>query len=435
MKKAVFRTVSVGLLVVLLAGCTGQPKTSAEPTPTVGVTIPGGAQAGSQASGRQIIAEGQAVPVRSAALGLPSAGTVISVPVTLGAQVKAGDLLAQLDTRQLELQIAQSAANVAVAQARLDQLNQGPAAQDEAAAQQNVASAQATYDKVRAGPAASDLTAAQAALTSAQKNLASVRAGPNAEQLRNLAAQRDNARAARDQAQAAYDRIQGAPDAGARPESLQLQQATNNFNAADAAYKDAQGHPTDAELAAASAQVQAAQAALDRLTPDAAEVQAKLAALENTKAALAKLQPTAGDRVVLEAGVKAAQAAHDLAAEQLSAAGLVAPFAGTVVSLDIATGEYATPGTPILRLADTSAWRIETKDLTELNIAQVELGMPATVTFDAIPGLELSGHVSQIKPYGDNRQGDIVFTITITPDQQDERLRWNMTAKVSIGSR
>ena len=399
------------------------------------MTVPVGAQAGSLAFGRQIIAEGQAVPVRSAALGLPSTGTVITVPVSLGAQVRAGDLLAQLDSRQLELQLAQTAANVAVAQAKLDQFNEGPAAQDVVAAQQNVASAQAAYDKVRAGPAASDQAAAQAALTAAQKNYASVRAGPNAEQLRNLAAQRDNARAARDQAQAAYDRIKDAPDAGARPESLQLQQATNNFNAADAAYGDAQGHPTDAELAAASAQVQAARAALDRLTPDAAEEQAKLAALENAKAALAKLQPTVGDRAVLEAGVKAAQAARDLAAEQISAARLVAPFAGTVVSLDIAAGEYATPGTPILRLADTSAWQIETKDLTELNIAQVQEGMPATITFDAIPGLELSGRVSQIKPYGDTRQGDIVYTVTITPDQQDERLRWNMTAKVSIGSR
>ena len=152
MKKVFFCAVSTGLLVLLFASCTGQPKTSAEPTLTVGVTIPVGAQAGSQASGRQIIAEGQAVPVRSAALGLPSAGIVISVPVTLGVQVKAGDVLAQLDTRQLELQLAQAAANVAVAQAKLDQFNEGPTAQDVAAAQQNVASAQAAYDKVRGGP-------------------------------------------------------------------------------------------------------------------------------------------------------------------------------------------------------------------------------------------------------------------------------------------
>ena len=251
MKKVVLCAVSIGLLALLFAGCTGQPKPSAEPTPTVGVAVPAKTQSGSQVSGRQIIAEGQVVPVRSAALGLPSAGAVISVPVTLGAQVKAGDILAQLDTRQLELQLAEAGANVAVAQAKLDQFNQGPAAQDVAAAQQNVASAQAAYDKVHAGPAAPDVASAQAALSAAQKNYVSVRAGPSAEKLLNLAAQRDNARAARDQAQAAFDRIKGAPDAGARPESLQLQQATNNFNAADAAYKDAQGHPTDAELAAA----------------------------------------------------------------------------------------------------------------------------------------------------------------------------------------
>ena len=434
MKRILVGGIVLLVLALVIAGCAGLSREPAAPTPTA-QAAPASVKTGGLAYGGQIIAEGQAVPARSAALGLPSAGIVISVPVTLGAQVKAGDVLAQLDTRQLELQLAQAAANVAVAQAKLDQFNEGPAAQDVTAAQQNVASAQAAYDKVRAGPAASDRAAAQAALTSAQKNYARVRAGPNAEQLRTLAAQRDNARAARDQAQAAYDRIKGAPDAGARPESLQLQQATNNFDAADAAYKDAQGHPTDAELAAAFAQVQAAQAALDRLTPDAAEVQAKLATLENAKAALARLQPSAGDRAVLEAGVKSALVGRDLAAEQLSAASLVAPFAGRVMALDIAAGEYAMPSTPVLRLADTSTWRIETKDLTELNIAQLQEGMPATVTFDAIPGLELSGHVSQIKPYGDTRQGDIVYTVTITPDQQDERLRWNMTAKVSLGSR
>jgi HlyD family secretion protein len=181
--------------------------------------------------------------------------------------------------------------------------------------------------------------------------------------------------------------------------------------------------------------VQAAQAALDRLTPDAAEIQARLTALEAAKAALAKLTPAAADRAVLEAGVKAAQVARDLAAEQLAAASLLAPFAGTVMALNIAGGEYATPGTPILRLADTSTWQIETTDLTELSVAQIQEGLPASVTLDAIPGLELSGHVSRIEPYGDTRQGDIVYAVIITPDQQDARLRWNMTAKVSIGSR
>lgn len=427
--------VSLLLLALVMAGCTSQSKQSATPTPVAGAEAPTSRAAVPIGDGRQVISQGRVVPARSAALSLPSAGIVISVPVALGDHVTAGQVLAQLDTRQLALQLAQAEANLAIAQAKLAQLNQGPTAQDVAAAQQNVVSAQASYDKVRAGPAASDVAATQAALTAAQQNYATVRAGPTAEQLSSLAAQLSNAQSALAQAQAAYDRIKGAPDAGAKIEALQLQQATNNLSVAAAAYKDAQAHPTEAELATAASQVQAAQAALDRLTPEAAEIQARLAALEAAKAALARLQPAAGDRAVLEAGVRAAQVARDLAAEQLAAAKLVAPFAGTVMTLDIETGEYAIPGTPILRLADTSTWQVETTDLTELNIAQIKVGMPASITFDAIPELALSGHVSQIRPYGDTRQGDIVYTVVVTPDQQDERLRWNMTAKVSIGSR
>ncbi len=102
------------------------------------------------------------------------------------------------------------------------------------------------------------------------------------------------------------------------------------------------------------------------------------------------------------------------------------------MTLDIQAGEYAILGAEVMRLADTSSWQVQTTDLTELNIAQVSTGTPVQMTFDAIPDLSLSGHVSQIKPYGDTHQGDIVYTVIITPDHQDPRLRWHMTAKVSI---
>ncbi len=86
-----------------------------------------------------------------------------------------------------------------------------------------------------------------------------------------------------------------------------------------------------------------------------------------------------------------------------------------------------------MRLADTANWQVETTDLTELNIVNVAEGMPVSLTFDAIPGLQLTGKVMQIKPFGDTRQGDIVYTVVVKPDQQDPRLRWNMTSKVTIG--
>jgi HlyD family secretion protein len=36
---------------------------------------------------------------------------------------------------------------------------------------------------------------------------------------------------------------------------------------------------------------------------------------------------------------------------------------------------------------------------------------------------------------GENKQGDITYVATIPPDRQDERLRWNMTAAVSIAAK
>ena len=38
----------------------------------------------------------------------------------------------------------------------------------------------------------------------------------------------------------------------------------------------------------------------------------------------------------------------------------------------------------------------------------------------------------RIKPLGENKQGDMTYTVVIQPDQLDDRLRWNMTAAVAI---
>ncbi len=314
----------------------------------------------------------------------PSAGRVAQVPANLGDRVQAGQVLAQLDTPQLELKLAEAEANLAGAQARLNQIKHSPTAEELAAAQQSLAAALAAYDNLL---------------------------HPNANEIAGLTADLDKAQALLAQAQAAYDRVggDGNEHAGALPQRGQLQIAWNDYLKAKSLY--------DA-----------------RIKPSNAKVQQALAEVTSAKSQLAKLQPTADRLAEAQASVAAAQAARDLAAEQRKSAKITAPFAGTVTSLDIRAGEYVAPGAVVVRLADTSAWEIETTDLTELNIIEVHEGTPLTVTFDAIPGLELAGRISRIKQYGENRQGDIVYTVVVTPDQQDERLRWNMTAKVSIAA-
>jgi multidrug efflux pump subunit AcrA (membrane-fusion protein) len=111
---------------------------------------------------------------------------------------------------------------------------------------------------------------------------------------------------------------------------------------------------------------------------------------------------------------------------------LHAPFAGTVVTLDTRVGEQVSPTAAVANIADLSSWDIETTNLTEINIPRVREGATAKLSFDALPDVELNGKVSRTRALGENKQGDIVYVVTIVPDKQDPRLRWNMTTQVNI---
>jgi hypothetical protein len=108
------------------------------------------------------------------------------------------------------------------------------------------------------------------------------------------------------------------------------------------------------------------------------------------------------------------------------------PLQASVVAIEPKVGETVVVGTPLVRVADTSNFQAETTDLTEINVVNFQEGNTATITLDAIPDLELTGKAAHIKGFGENKQGDIVYTVVVKLDKQDPRLRWNMTAKVSI---
>ena len=124
------------------------------------------------------------------------------------------------------------------AQARLTELKAGPRAQEIASVAAALDAASAQLARIQAPARAEALAAAQAELTAARATLQKVLEGSSQKQLIAAAAELANAEAAVRQAQAAYDRVQGDPNIGARPEALQLQQATNNYNAAAARYED-----------------------------------------------------------------------------------------------------------------------------------------------------------------------------------------------------
>ncbi|MFQ3662014.1 MAG: hypothetical protein SNJ69_06425 [Chloroflexaceae bacterium] len=62
----------------------------------------------------------------------------------------------------------------------------------------------------------------------------------------------------------------------------------------------------------------------------------------------------------------------------------------------------------------------------------MRVGDQVTLTFDALPDLALPGIVTKVQALGKTYQGDVIYTVTVEPQRWDERLRWNMTATVTI---
>jgi len=389
-----------------------------------------------QQTASAVVADARVAPEQSADLSVAAAGIVAEVLVKEGDVVSAGQVLVRLNGARAQAAVEQAQANLSRAEARLAELKAGARAAEIAVAQAGLDAARAQLARIQAPARPEDLAAAQAEMAAARAALQKTQEGASQKQLIAAQAELANAEAAVRQAQAAYDRVQGDPNIGARPEALQLQQATNSYNAAKARYDDLAKGASAADIAQARAQVQRAQAALDKVkVPARAEdIAAAQAEVRRAQAQLDLIQ--SGNRAetvaAAEADVAAAQAGLDQAQAALADTELRAPFAGAVAALNAKVGESITAGAVAVRLADLGNWQIETDDLTELAVVRVAVGDTVKLTFDAIPDLEMTGKVLSIGAVGVSKQGDITYKVVIAPEKSDPRLRWNMTASVTI---
>jgi HlyD family secretion protein len=383
-----------------------------------------------------IVAEGVVVPAQYATLSMAASGIVDQVLAEEGATVQAGQVILRLQSTHQQAAVAEAQAAMATAQAQYEALDAGPRTQEIASAQASLQASQARLARLKEGARPEEIAAAEAALAAAQATLQRLYDGPD-EQTR-IAAQADlaNAEAAVKQAQAAYDQVASRADIAMLPQSLQLEQATNNYKAAKARYDALFAKPDADVVANAEAQVKQAQANLDQLREPVTknEIAEAEAGVRQAQAQVDLLMAGARAEEIAAsaAAVDQAQAALQQAQASLADTELRAPFAGTLAVLNVKAGEQVGAGMPVAQLADLSTWQIETDDLTELDVVSVHEGDRVTLTFDAIQDLELGGTVVRIKPLGEEKRGDITYTVIIRPDEQDPRLRWKMTAVATI---
>jgi len=126
-----------------------------------------------------------------------------------------------------------------------------------------------------------------------------------------------------------------------------------------------------------------------------------------------------------------AQAALAAAEAKLQDLELRAPFAGTISDVNVRKGEWVTPGQPILLIADLTGLHVETTDLNEIDAARVKVGNPVSLTFDALPGVEVKGIIESVSPKSSEGSG-VNYTVVIKMDELPALLRWGMTAFADI---
>jgi HlyD family secretion protein len=308
------------------------------------------------------------------------------------------------------------------------------------------AGAQAAQEGVAAAEAATEVAKANAAVGEAaqgvaQAALAKLQAGPSAEE-------REIARLAVEQAKAQLLAAQGQRDSvGGTPgrlpgsyEGAQGAVAASEFaiSIADLSRQQVQRGARTEDIASAQAAVKQARAALE--TAQAQEKAARQQVLiaksqaQQAQAQVELLQAPAReeDLAAARAQVAQAEAAIKAARGTLEKTRLLAPFAGTVSAVEVRVGEFVVPGVSVLALGDSSAWRVETTDLDEIDVARVAVGRPATITFDALPNTRLRCKVESIAVKAGSGGGGTTFKVVLALEETDPRLRWGMTAFANI---
>lgn len=134
------------------------------------------------------------------------------------------------------------------------------------------------------------------------------------------------------------------------------------------------------------------------------------------------------------ADVEKAQASVDSATATLAQATLVAPFDGTIASVDIAPAETVVPGQEVIMLGALDNFQVETTDLSERDAPLVQAGQAATVTVTAL-GQSFPGKVTDVSRISSTVGGDVVYKVTIQFDVQPKGLLWGMTTDVAIATK
>lgn len=383
-------------------------------------------------------AVGNLAPRHEVNLVFSTLGTVAEVNIEEGDYVETGQILATLDTTDLEWDVANAELNLEITEAELDRLKAKPDEGVLASTQARLVAAQEVLSATLTGASPDDIAAANATLAAAQANYNLVVSKPQPEAIRRAELQLEQAKNSLWNAQAQRDvacnlelkstSVCDAHEAIVGNGHVQIEMAL-------LAVEQAKAPATEAEIQQARSQVQSAQAQLDKLLagPGQADIATAEAQVIQVQAQLDQLQagPSPEELHIAETRVQQARLALQRLKDKLSDTVIVAPFSGVVSAIGYRPGDVVRPELVGIILVDLSELQIELK-VAEVDIGQVQIGQPAEIILDAFPDRAIAGKVASIASAARSELGVVNYPVTITLAENAPNFKPGMTGNVSI---
>ncbi len=323
------------------------------------------------------------IEVTDAELSFKIAGRVKERLVSEGETVDAGQLVARLESAELEHEVELRKAEAEAARAALAELEAGSRPEEIAQAEAAAQLARARLEEMLAGSRSQEVEAARAAVARAK-------------------AEAERARLDHDR----YERL-------FKKEIVSAQQ----FDAARTAYDAASARLREAEE----------QLKLVEEGPRQEQIEQARAALAQAEERHTLIKKGPRKETIEQARARAAQARQALAVAEtrLGYATLVSPISGVALSESVEAGEYVTPGTPVVTVGDLENVWLRAY-INETDLARVKVGQRVRVTTDTFPEKIYEGHVSFISSQAE-------FTPK-TVQTEKERVKLVYRVKVDIAN-
>lgn len=396
---------------------------------------------------------GNTTPVQSLDLAFQTGGTIAAVAKNAGDRVSAGDVLVQLDTSDLQAQLAQAEASVDAAKAQLAQLEAGAQPADIQGSQAAVASAEQTLANTYSN-VPNTLEGAYAEAYDAIRNQLSPfftnaeSANPqitfsinDSQTLNNMISERVAASTELNEWQNEINAL----GPGVSTSTLETVLANGSHHldviqnllatAAQALIQETSLSPTTLSTYKsdlASAVTETNQAATQVSTASQNIASEKISITQAEAALNLKLAGSTTQQIqAQQAQVEQAQANAQSVQVKINQATLTSPIDGVVTVQNAKVGEIAQAGATITSVISNNNLEVDSY-VPETDIGKVNVDDPVNMTFSAFQGQTFTGKVFFIDPAQTILQGVVDYKIKVSFDNPGSSMKSGLTANLDI---